>query len=519
MAKAAPIYDAQSEQALIADICWTPEIRDDPRAFVRYAYPWDKPNTPLDGIKGPRNWQDQQMLEIAGYIKEADRYKQIHGTAPPMYKEAIASGRGIGKSADFGWLSHWMVSTRIGSSVWVAANGEPQLKAKTFPEISKWFSLGINAHWFEPLAMSIRPAEWFAQLVTRDMKIDPAYWGVFGQLWSEENPDAFAGAHNVYGEMALFDEASGIPGAIWTVQEGVFTEQIIDRYWLAFSNPRRNSGAFFECFHKNRDSWRTRQIDARTVEGLAKDAYDAIIKQHGPDSDEARIEVYGQFPNKGSNQFISSGAVQAARERDAYLDPGAPLLLGVDVARFGEDESVIAFRKGRDARSIPWQHYRGVDTVVLAGHVADAANKYKADAIFVDGNGVGGGVVDNLKAWGFKVFEVQAASTPTDPDQYLNKRVEIWALMREWLTLGCIPDSNDLQTDLISPEYKYHPVSNKLVLESKDEMKKRGLASPDKAEALAMTFASPVARNDSRLSRRMANRSAVAAGVDEPFFE
>lgn len=517
MAKQQARYSAEQEQQLMLEI-WSPEVADDPRNFVRLMYPWDTPNTPLDGIKGPRNWQDRILLDVAQYIKQSRNTLMSTQQLAPMFKAAVASGRGIGKSALFGWLAHWMVSTRLGSSCWVAANSEAQLRTKTFAEIAKWVSMGLNAHWWEIQAMSIKPAEWFSDAVKRDLKIDPGYWAIQGQLWSEEAPDAFAGAHNVYGEMALFDEASGIPSAIWTVQQGVFTEKIIDRYWLGFSNPRRNSGAFFECFHKNRDDWRQYQIDARNVEGIPADAYESIIKQHGPDSDEARIEVYGQFPNQGSNQFVGKDAAALAATREVIPDPGAPLLMGVDVARFGEDKSVIAFRKGRDARSIPWKKFKGVDTVQLASTVADLATQLKVDAIFVDGNGVGGGVVDNLKAWGYRVIEVQAGASASDSDMYGNKRVEMWGRMREWLTTGAIPDDSDLQSDLISPEYSYHPVSNKVMLEGKDKMKARGLASPDVAEALAMTFAQPVARNDLNASRNNSKRNRVANDVDYAIF-
>lgn len=516
MPKQQPIYDAKGEQSLMLDI-WSPEIRDDPRNFVRFMYPWDKPNTPLDGIKGPRNWQDKILKDIADYLDASGNTLRATNVLPPMFKAAVASGRGIGKSATFGWLAHWMVSTRLGSSCWVAANSEAQLRTKTFSEIAKWVSMGINAHWWEIQAMSIRPAEWFAEAVKRDLKIDPGYWAIQGQLWSEESPDAFAGAHNGYGEMALFDEASGIPTSIWTVQQGVFTERIIDRYWLAFSNPRRNSGAFFECFNINRDDWRKYQIDGRSVEGIPADAYQSIIAQHGEDSDEARMEVYGQFPNQGSNQFIPVDTVVSAQQREIAPDPGAPLLMGVDVARFGDDRSVIAFRQGRDARVIPWQKFKGLDTVQLAGIVADLAVRYKVDAIFVDGNGVGGGVVDTLKSWKYKVIEVQMGSSPHDGDTYYNKRVEMWGLLRDWLATGGIPADEDLKTDLISPEYKYHPVSNKMQLEGKDQMKARGLASPDLAEALAMTFAQPVARKDSAVSRG-GNRARVARDVDYNVF-
>jgi hypothetical protein len=265
--------------------------------------------------------------------------------------------------------------------------------------------------------------------------------------------------------------------------------------------------------------WRRYQIDSRSIEGVPHDAFDAIISQYGADSDEARTEVYGQFPNQGTNQFIGSTAVKEAQERDALPDPGAPLLMGVDVARFGEDKSVIAFRKGRDAKIIPWQKFKGIDTVRLAGIVADLAGKHHVAAIFVDGNGVGGGVVDNLKAWGYKVVEVQAGASATDGDTYYNKRVEIWGRMREWITQGALPKDPELAADLTAPEYSFHPSSNKIQLEGKDRMKARGQASPDAAEALALTFAQPVARVDERHSRSGGNqRNRQAKDVDYPMF-
>jgi hypothetical protein len=192
--------------------------------------------------------------------------------------------------------------------------------------------------------------------------------------------------------------------------------------------------------------------------------------------------------------------------------------MGVDVARFGEDKSVIAFRKGRDAKVIPWQKFKGLDTVKLAAIVAELAGKYHVAAIFVDGNGVGGGVVDNLKSWGYKVIEVQAGSSPTDSDTYYNKRAELWGRMKQWMETGYLPDDNDLATDLINPEYSYHPVTNKLQLEGKDHMKSRGLASPDLADALALTFSQPIARQDERHSRNKGLNTRVAKDIDYAIF-
>jgi hypothetical protein len=211
----------------------------------------------------------------------------------------------------------------------------------------------INKHWFDLSATSIKPAKWFEQLVQEQLKRGTKYYYAEAKLWSEENPDAYAGAHNPLGLLLVFDEASGIPPPIWTVAEGYFTEPIVDRFWFVFSNPRKNAGAFFECFHRNRDYWRNRHIDSREVEGTDKGVYAKIIAQYGEDSDEARVEVKGQFPRQGERSFISRDEVRQAMERDLVMDEHAALIMGVDIARFGTDSSVARFRRGRDARSIP----------------------------------------------------------------------------------------------------------------------------------------------------------------------
>ncbi|CAB5178568.1 hypothetical protein UFOVP158_13 [uncultured Caudovirales phage] len=511
MAKPSPTYSAADEQSLMSFL-WSPEVADSPLNFVLAVYPWGVPGSPLAGVKGPRKWQIEVLKEIEEYLRDAKLHNQMHNVWPDMFRMAIASGRGIGKSALLSWIAHWHLTCVIGSSTWCMANGEPQLKTKTFPEISKWVSMGIHSHWFIRDATRIYPADWLSEVVERDLKIDAAYWYIAAQLWSEENPDAAAGAHNVYGELAIMDEASGIAANIWTVWAGVFTEPTPHRYWIAFSNPRRNSGAFYEAFHKSRNLWRGRKIDARSVEGIPPSTYQVIIDTHGIDSDEVRIEVLGEFPSAGARQFISSTTVLDAQARDVAPDQGAPLILGVDVARYGEDSSVIAFRQGRDAKSIPWQKFRGLSTTQLASRVAEAIDKYKPDAVFIDGNGVGGGVVDQLLSAGYRVSEVQFGGSADDSGAFHRKRDEIWHRMREWLAIGTIPGTSELFDDLIGPEYEYGMTDNKLKIEAKDKMKARGVASPDAAEALAMTFAKSVARKHGKLSA--SRNRGIAKGVD-----
>jgi hypothetical protein len=489
-----------------------------PYRFAMWAYGWGKDD--LKHFSGPRQWQREVMEDIEAYLIQALQQKAITTTIPDFFRMAIASGRGPGKSALVGMLAHWFISTRVGGSVWVAANGEPQLRTKTFPEIAKWVARGINAEFFDINSTSIQPSKWFKEYIESPQGLgkNTRYYYANGQLWSAENPDAFAGAHNFDGEMAIFDEASGIPDPIWTVQEGVFTEATPDRFWLAFSNPRVSQGAFFECFNRKRDMWRNTRIDSRSVEGISHHTFDNIIKQYGEDSDEARVEVYGQFPNVGENQFIGSSVIRNAMTREVEEDAGAPLLMGVDVARFGDDRSVIAFRKGRDARSIPWHAYKGIDTVQLVGHITRLADKLKPDAIFVDGGGVGGGVVDQLKSLKYKVIEVQAGSKADDTKKYLNKRVELWDRAREWVQTGCLPDDDQLIQDATNIKYSYSITSSQLQLERKEEMKKRGLASPDKFEALCQTFAKSVNRRDVATSRHRGESRRVAKDMDYALF-
>jgi hypothetical protein len=358
-------------------------------------------------------------------------------------------------------------------------------------EVGKWHTMAINAHWFDKSSMSLRPAKWFAALLNDQMGISVEHYYVQGQSWSEENPDAFAGAHSTVAMMLTMDEASGIPDTIWDVSEGFFTDLAELRIWANISNPRRNTGKFYECFHKDKEFWHTRFIDSRTVEGVDPSVYQRIADKYGEDHDVTRVEVRGMFPRTGRNQFIGQELVQDSAARELPDENNDPLLMAVDVARYGDDESVVRFRRGRDARSIHPFRYKGLNTMQLASQVAKISRTHHPDYVFVDGGGVGGGVVDRLRELGFKVIEVQASEKPEDPDMYLNKRAEMWGKMRDWMVRGCIPNDIQLTDDLTSPEYEINE-QGRIKLESKKDMKKRGAGSPDDGDALALTFCKPV---------------------------
>jgi hypothetical protein len=496
-----PIYSAEGEQTLMSRL-WSPTVRDDPLTFVLMAFPWGQSGTPLERFRGPRKWQREVLRDVAAHIKANGGRIDFD-----MLRMAIASGRGIGKSALVSWLTIWFVSTRIGSSTIISANSESQLRSVTWAEIVKWLAMAINSHWFEVSATRITPAKWLADLVARDLKKGTRYWAVEGRLWSEENPDSYAGLHNHDGVMLIFDESSGIPDAIWQVAVGFFSENTPHRFWFAFSNPRRNTGYFFECFHNKRDFWLTRQIDARSVEDTDKKLYDQIIAEYGPDSVEARVEIFGEFPSMGDDQFISPHLVDEAVERPRYRDNTAPIVLGVDPARTGSDATVLAVRQGRDL--IALKRLRGADTMEVVGHVIDAIEEYRPSLTVIDEGGLGYGILDRLNEQRYKVRGVNFGWRAKNPVMWGNKRAEMWGQMREWLRTASIPADRLLKTDLTAPRMKPDSAGT-IFLESKKDMKARGMASPDAADAIAVTFAFPVASREARERPRTLVRQAGA---------
>ena len=497
-----PIYSAEDEQGLMAQL-WSPTLKDDPEAFVLFAFPWGKPNTPLERFTGPRQWQRRVLREVAGHIQ-----KNKDPDLMSVLQKAVASGRGPGKSALVAWLILWMLTTRVGSSAIVSANTENQLRSVTWGELAKWSTMIINAHWWEISATKLVPAQWLTQLVERDLKKGTRYWAAEGKLWSEENPDGYAGNHNYDGMLVIFDEASGIPDSIWPVAGGYFTEKIPDRYWFAFSNPRRNSGYFFECFHSKRDFWSTDQIDSRTVEDVDQQVYEKIIEEYGEDSYEARVEVYGEFPSEGDDQFIAPRLVDAAAKRPRWKDITAPIVLGVDPARGGLDSTVIAVRQGRDVIAI--KRYKGEDTMEIVGRVIDAIEEYRPTLTVIDEGGLGYGVLDRLKEQRYKVRGVNFGWKAAKP-MYGNKRAEIWGAMKDWLKTASIPLDRQLKNDLTGPKKKPDS-SGTIYLEGKKEMRARGLASPDAADAIAVTFAYALAHRESvdKAPKRAYNPNSMA---------
>lgn len=498
------------EQELIESIL---QFKYDPLGFVLFAFPWGQVGTPLANVKSPRRWQVRELESIGEQLAVNTQMMSVGLPPKPVYV-AIGSGRGIGKSAFFAMLDMWMMSCWLGGTGIISANSENQLKSRTMAELGKWHTMSINSHWFEKSSLSLKPAAWFAELVRKQLKIDTQYYYIEGQTWNEENPDAFAGAHSQIAMMVLFDEASGIPDSIWDVTEGFFTDMAELRLWVVISNPRKTSGKFYDAFHKDKAFWRTMSIDSRTVEGVDTGVYQRIVDKYGEDHDVTKVEVKGQFPKTGSDQFISRLVLDDAQMRQIHKgNDDEPLLMGVDVARFGDDDSVIRLRKGRDARSFPVFKYRGLDTMTYADKVARLIDQYDPDGVFVDGGGVGGGVVDRLRQLGYDVIEVTMQAQSLFPNRYLNKRAEIYDELKLWLETGCIDHDSNLDADLITPKYEYVN-KGQLKLEGKKDMKKRLGRSPDDGDALALTFAQSIAKKRSK--KRKYNLSEIVVPMNNP---
>ncbi len=458
----------------------------DPLGFVMFAFPWGEKGTELEDEDGPEPWQREELEQIGESLQEGKL----------QVLQARASGHGVGKSALTSWLSLWAMSTFEDTRGVVTANTENQLKTKTWVELAKWYRMFIGKQFFRMTATA---------LFSRDPD-HLSTWRIDQVPWSERNTEAFAGMHNKSKRIIIiFDEASAIPDLIWEVTEGALTDEDTEIIWACFGNPTRNTGRFRECFKGGRFAhrWKVGTVDARQVSLTNKEQIQKWIDDYGEDHDFVRVRVYGTFPRVDATSFISlelarEASLRVLADDSAYSNT---IVLGVDVGRFGDDPSVIYPRRGRDARTLPIEIYGHMDLMTLAGKVVAAFNKHGAKMVFVDEGGVGGGLIDRLLQLGLPVIAVNFGSKPDevnpgDRTLYANKRAEIWGAVREWLKTGSIPDmvrgsESGLVDELTGPSFGLN-VREAIQLESKKEMRRRGVPSPNMADALACTFAFPV---------------------------
>jgi hypothetical protein len=455
----------------------------DPLGFVHMAFRWGEKGTDLEREEGPDENQTQFLIALGAQVKA----RGFRGRAPVMpILMALSSGHGTGKSTLGGWIAVWLLSTRPHSIGTVTANTFKQLDSRTWAAICLWAKRSITAHWFDIQKNGIYS------------KQSPEDWKVVIQTCREDNAQSFAGQHAKNStSWYLFDEASNIPDAIWDVALGGLTDG--EPMFFAWGQPTRSNGRFYEiCFGSQRNRWSQYTIDSRKSRFTNKELIEQWRVDYGEDSDFFRVRVLGLPPRASDLQYIDADRIFAAQQRDAFHFEDDPLIVGLDVARGGKANSVFRFRRGMDARSIPPIRIPGEqsrDSMVLVTKLLQIMDTsyggVKPAAAFVD-SGFGGPIVDRCRELRYtNITEVRFGAACPDPVHYANMRAWMWSRVREYLLHGAIDQDSRLATDLAGPGVKMDR-QDRICLESKEEMEKRGLDSPDDGDALALTFAQPV---------------------------
>lgn len=460
------------------------EFYTDPLGFVMMAYPWSEEKGPLKDEPGPDANQIAFLADLGREVKK----RNFDGANPVMpILMAASSGHGTGKSVLGAWLTDWILSTRPYSIGTVTANTYMQLESRTWAAIQTWTRRCITAHWFDIHAKGIYS------------RISPDDWKVVAQTCKEENAQSFAGQHaRTSTSFYIFDEASHIPDGIWEVAQGGLTDG--EPMFFAWGQPAKKSGRFYEnCFGKSRDRWNVRTIDSRSSRFTNKELIEEWIRDYGEDSDFVRVRVKGIAPRAGDLQFIDQDRVDGAKRREASSFPDDPLVAGFDVSGGGQAWNVVRFRRGLDARSIapiriPGEYAQERSGILakLAELLNDRRPGRKLSMLFVD-SAYGSPYVERLRAMGFDNVQEINFGGPSPDRHFANMRAFMWSKMKDFLDRGAIPaDDIQLETDLTAPGSHLNR-SDQLVIESKENMAKRGVASPDDGDALALTFAAPVA--------------------------
>lgn len=451
------------------------DTRHKPLEYTKAAWQWGVGDLLKD--PGPRAWQEDTLGEIGHRLQTTTtRFQPI--------RIAVASGHGVGKSALLGMLDNWAMSTFEDCMGLVTANTLDQLRTKTSPEIGKWFRSSITSDQFEVHSTSIRAK-------------DPARgekWRTDFVTWSINNTVAFQGLHNLRKRILLMqDEASGIDDKVMEVCEGALTDEETEIIWIMFGNPTRNSGYFREAFRRQRHLWITKNVDSRTVPGTNKEYLKQMVDTYGENSNRVKVRIRGMFPTTSGKQFITGDDVDAAFNK--HLRPEmynfAPKIIGVDPAWEGDDEFVIILRQGLMCK-ILGTYEKNDNDIVMAQLIARFEKEHEADAVMVDG-GFGTGIVSAGRTMG-RQWDLVWFSGKSPDEGMLNLRAYMWDQMRQWLKTGAtIPPDDILYQDLVGPEIVPR-LDGKVQLESKKDMKDRMVQSPNRADALALTFVRPVVK-------------------------
>ena len=451
------------------------EFRRDPLGFVKFGFDWGEGDLSGHQIEP---WQADILAQVGSGIISATDAVQI----------AVASGHGVGKSSLVAWIILWSLATLPDTRGVVTANTATQLTTKTWPELARWHNRFIARDFFTLTATAIYSAA-------------PAHeklWRFDAIPWSKTNTEAFAGLHNQGRRVVvIFDEASAVDDAIWEVSEGALTDRSTELIWLACGNPTRNSGRFFDAFHKLKHRWANRQIDSRSVGITDKAKLKKWEDDYGADSDFFRVRCRGEFPKVGDRQFISQELIETARR--VVLHPASQKnaigILTLDGAWTGGDEIVCGFRKGLSFK-ICWVQAKNDNDIDLARRLAATEDIEKPDAVHID-QGYGTGVYSYGKELNRKWILVPFGGAALKKDTYKNKRAEMYGEARQWLRNGGQLPANDAAlAEQVGAVEQVFRDDGLIQLEAKEDIIDRLGYSPGRADAWALSFAMPVRRKD-----------------------
>ena len=373
------------------------QFYDDPLGYVMYCFPWrTDPSIQMVPLVEPYRSKynsefgpDQWACEFLDSLGEEIKKRKFNGKdAVPPIRFSTASGHGIGKSTLVAWLIMFILDTRPYAMGVVTANTSDQLRTKTWAEVAKWHHIALTSHLWD-----YANSRGNMSLSRRGTKDEKQKWRCDALTSKAENAESFQGLHAANSTaFYIFDEASGIEDAIWEARIGGATDG--EPMSFDFGNPTRKSGAFFEnTVGRQRHRYITRQIDSRNVYITNKQYLEQLRVDWGEESDLFKVKVRGIFPAVGNVQFISTELVTDAMYRLPTFDKNDPILIGVDCARFGDNDTVIFTRMGMDCRSFPYKRFNRLDTVQIVDKVVETINEYRklgksVSGLFVDGGGL-----------------------------------------------------------------------------------------------------------------------------------
>lgn len=392
---------------------------------------------------------------------------------------SVRAGHGVGKSTACSWALIWHMTTRFPQKSVVTAPTSAQLFDALYSELKAW----INK-----LPPVLRESyEVFSDRIV--LKGAPESSFISARTSSSERPEALAGVHSEH-VLLVVDEASAVPEAVFEAAAGSMSGHSAST--ILISNPTRNSGLFYKTHHDLASDWYRMHVSCLNIPLVSADFVSQIKATYGDESNAYRIRVLGEFALADDDTLIPAELVDGAISRDISINSSEPLVFGLDVARFGSDRTALVKRKGNVVIEV--KSWGGLDTMQVVGAIVNEAKLDRPDEICVDTIGLGSGVADRLRELGMNVRDVNVAESSAMNPNANKLRDELWLAVKEWLATKSVklPADDQLRHELVAPRYTFTS-SGKVQVESKDSMRKRGMRSPDLADALCLSFASNAA--------------------------